>query len=69
MISMNLKYHLGPKGPSGKGVFIHFVHVFKDYKTRVGDRRCVKRIFVNILASIGLFVLLIHSAGAKHAFI
>ena len=28
-----------PSGPNGKIVLIRFVHVFKKYKTRVGDRQ------------------------------
>ena len=31
--------HLSSKGPCDEDVLIHFVHVYKKYKTRVGDQR------------------------------
>ena len=38
--------HLGPKGPCYKVVLVHLVHVHKKYKTGVGNRRCVNRVFL-----------------------
>ena len=38
---------MGPLGSSDRGVFIHLVHVHKNYNTWVGDRRRVNCAFVN----------------------